>query len=120
DDLFALLEAEAEPPPGVLHCFAGGPEDAVRASSLGFHVSFAGNVTYPRAIVSQEAASAVDESRLLLETDSPFLPPHPFRGRRNEPAFLEHTLRFLAELRRADPAELETATTRNAERLFGI
>jgi TatD DNase family protein len=120
DDLLAVLDGERELPPGVFHCFAGGPEEARRALGLGFHVSFAGNVTYPKAAVLQEAARAVPVEKLLLETDCPFLAPQPVRGERNEPAFVRHTRDFLAGLKGVPAADLEAATDATARRLFGL
>jgi TatD DNase family protein len=119
-DLLAALEAEPALPPGVFHCFSGGPGEAERALAMGFHVSFAGNVTYPKAKDLQEALRAVPVERLLLETDCPFLAPQPCRGRRNEPAFVRHTCEFLARAKGVAPAEMEAATDAAARRLFRI
>lgn len=119
-DLFEVLEAEPGLPGGVFHCFAGGPEEARRALALGFHVSFAGNVTYPRAGGLQEAARAVPPEKLLLETDAPFLAPQAHRGKRNEPAFLPATAAFLARLKGVPENELiaiAAAATRSLFRL---
>jgi TatD DNase family protein len=101
EDTAAILESEwaGAPRAGVLHCFGGGPELAARALRLGFYVSFAGNVTFKKAEPLREVARTVPAERLLVETDCPFLAPVPHRGRRNEPAFVAATARFLAELR---------------------
>jgi TatD DNase family protein len=120
EDLLAIVEAEQERPPGVFHCFSGGPSEAERALRLGFHVSFAGNVTYPKATVLHEAARAVPLERLLLETDCPFLSPQPVRGKRNEPAHVRHTRDFLARLKGVGEREIEEATDAAARRLFGL
>jgi TatD DNase family protein len=120
DDLFTLLEKRQARPPGVLHCFSGGAQEVFRAVALGFHVSFAGNVTYPKATVLREAALATPANRLLVETDAPFLSPQARRGQRNEPSFVRHTLDFLAELRGVSPGELEEITDQNARGLFGL
>lgn len=120
DDLLSLLGSRPTLPAGVFHCFAGGPRDAQRVIALGFHVSFAGNVTYPKAKALQDAARAVPLGRLLLETDAPFLAPQARRGKRNEPAFARHTLEFLAALKGVGSAELESATTEAAVRLFAL
>lgn len=120
DELFRILEAERDLPPGVFHCFSGGPREADRALALDYHVSFAGNVTYPKAANLQDAARAVPVERLLLETDSPFLAPQPCRGKRNEPAFVVHSRDFLAELKGLAPDDLVRMTTRATERLFGL
>lgn len=120
EELFDILEAEPAMPGGVFHCFGGDAGQAGRALRLGFHVSFAGNVTYPKARTLQEAARAVPLERLLLETDAPFLPPQPRRGKRNEPSFLPLTRDFLALLKGVSPDELEAVTTETTRRLFGI
>lgn len=119
-DLLACLESAPSLPPGVFHCFAGGPDDARRVLDLGFQISFAGNVTYPKAVDLQTVAREVPPERLLLETDSPFLPPQPRRGRRNEPAFARYTLEFLAGLHGLSAADLERITTGNATHLFDL
>jgi TatD DNase family protein len=120
EDLFAVLETRGELPGGVFHCFSGGPADARRAMDLGFHLSFAGNVTYPKAALLQECARVVPPEKLLLETDCPYLAPQPRRGKRNEPSFLEHTLEFLAELKGLPATELERSTEETTARLFGL
>ena len=103
---------------GVMHCFGGGPKMAEEVLALGFHVSFAGNVTFKKADALREVARAVPLERLLVETDCPFLSPVPFRGRRNEPAHVVETARSLAELRGATPEELGRATSENFYQLF--
>ena len=119
-DLFAALEARPDRPAGVFHCFGGAPAEAERALALGFHVSFAGNVTFPKADELRAAASVVPIDRLLLETDCPFLAPQARRGQRGEPAFVAFTRDALAELHGVTPAELEREATRATERLFGL
>ncbi|HZI17194.1 MAG TPA: TatD family hydrolase [Pyrinomonadaceae bacterium] len=106
--------------PGVLHCFGGSVGMAEAAVGMGFYVSFAGNVTFKKAENLREAARAVPLERLLVETDCPFLAPVPLRGRRNEPAFVVETARFLAGLRGDVPEELGRITTENFCRLFGV
>lgn len=120
EDLFEILADEPSSRRGVFHCFGGDARQAERALEFGFHVSFAGNVTYPRATSLQDAARAVPVERLLLETDAPFLPPQPRRGRRNEPAFLPLTCEFLAGLKEISPQELEAAATEATRALFGV
>ncbi|HEV3468893.1 MAG TPA: TatD family hydrolase [Pyrinomonadaceae bacterium] len=105
---------------GVMHCFGGGAAMAEAVLGLGFHVSFAGNVTFKKAEALREVARAVPLDRLLVETDCPFLSPVPFRGRRNEPARVVETARFLAALRGLEAEELGRATTANFSRLFGL
>jgi TatD DNase family protein len=119
-DLLACLESASALPTGVFHCFAGGTGDARRVLDLGFQISFAGNVTYPKAVELQTVAREVPPERLLLETDSPFLPPQPRRGRRNEPAFARYTLEFLAGLHDLSVEDLERLTTGNTQRLFDL
>ncbi len=86
-------------PGGIFHCFTGGRGEAVEVVQRGFHVSFAGILTYPKAENVREAAAVVPLDRLLIETDAPYLAPMPHRGKRNEPAFLTHTLNRLSEIR---------------------
>ena len=120
DDTFAILrEAGAGRVRGVFHCFTGDSQMARRALDIDFHVSFAGILTFPRAAELRDAARVVPEDRLLIETDSPYLAPVPYRGKRNEPAFVARVLDVLAETRGADRAGLEGAVTRNFTRLFG-
>jgi TatD DNase family protein len=104
---------------GVMHCFGGGPRMAEDVLALGFYVSFAGNVTFKKADALREVARAVPPERLLVETDCPYLSPVPFRGRRNEPAHVVETARFLAELRGVSAEELGRVTSENFARLFG-
>ncbi len=104
---------------GIFHCFSGGPGEAAQALELGFHISFAGVVTFPKAVRIQEAARTVPSDRLLVETDAPYLAPVPMRGRRNEPAFVVETARRLAELRGEPFEHLAAVTTENFARLFG-
>jgi len=103
----------------VMHCFSEpGLLDA--ALDRGWYVSFAGNVTYPKASELRWAAARIPIDRLLAETDSPYLAPQPVRGRRNEPAHVVHTLAALAEARNEEPAELERAIEANAAAAFGL
>ncbi len=120
EDLFAFLQQERIQPPGVFHCFSGGPSDAERALALGYHVSFAGNVTYPGAVNLQAALQVVPVEKLLLETDCPFLAPQPVRGKRNEPAHVGHTRDFIAKSKGIDPGELERITEATTVSLFGL
>jgi TatD DNase family protein len=117
DDTFAVL-AEHPGVSVVLHCFStsGRLEDCI---ARGYMCSFAGNVTYPGARELQAAAREVSDELLLVETDSPYLSPQPVRGKRNEPANVVHTARFLAELRGVTYEELEQTVESNAARVFG-
>jgi TatD DNase family protein len=104
----------------VMHCFGGDAAFAQRCLDWGFHVSFAGNVTFPKAPTLRDAAKIVPLERLLVETDSPYLAPQPVRGKRCEPLFVQHTARFLADLKGVSLEAFAEATTRNAERFYRI
>jgi TatD DNase family protein len=105
---------------GIMHCFSGGIPEAERSLAAGFHLSFAGNLTYPKSQSIREAAELAPTHRLLVETDAPFLAPIPLRGQRCEPAMVVHTAAALAELRGTSPEELAAITTENFHRLFRI
>jgi len=105
---------------GVMHCFSGDVEVARRCLDLGLYVSLAGPVTYKNARALPDVARFVPEDRLVVETDCPFLPPHPHRGQRNEPAWMALTAARVAELRSVSPEALGETVTRNGARLFGI
>jgi TatD DNase family protein len=102
---------------GIMHCFSGGPDDAREALELGFHLSFGGIVTFPKATNVQEAARLTPADRLLIETDAPYLAPVPKRGKRNEPAYVVETARKLAELRGESIESIAQSTTANFRRL---
>lgn len=102
---------------GIMHCFSGGPDQARQAVEMGFYVSFAGVVTFPKALEVQRAARVVPLERILIETDAPYLAPVPYRGKRNEPAFIVHTARKLAELRGEAVEALSAAAAANFHRL---
>jgi TatD DNase family protein len=103
----------------VLHCFSS-PHMLPAALDRGWYVSFAGNATFPKAVDLRLAATKVPAERLLAETDSPYLAPQPVRGKRNEPAYVAHTLASLARARGQEPAELERQIERNASGCFGL
>ena len=103
-----------------MHCFGGTASMAEALMKLGFLISFAGNVTFKKAENLRDAARVVPLDRLLVETDCPFLTPIPFRGKRNEPAFVEHTARFLAEFYGVEFEKLAEATTKNFLDFFNI
>lgn len=104
----------------LLHCYSGSWESAKTYLSMGMYVSLSGSVTFKNAPKLHEVAARVPLDRLLVETDSPYLAPEPMRGRRNEPAFVAHTARRVAELRGMDPEALAEATTANAKRFFRL
>jgi len=103
--------------PGIMHCFTGDSEQAREALDLGFHLAFGGVLTFPNAEAVREAARITPEDRLLVETDAPYLAPVPFRGKRNEPAFVAETARKLAEIRGVTAEEIASITTTNFNRL---
>lgn len=105
---------------GVMHCFGGNAHFAEQCLAWGFYVSFAGNVTFPKAQQLRDAAQVVPLDRLLVETDSPYLAPQPVRGRRCEPIHVLHTAACLAELKGVTLEELAEATSANARRVFRL
>ena len=105
---------------GVLHAYAGRPECLTAALDLGFYIGMDGPVTFKKATKLHEVARQVPLERLLLETDAPYLTPHPYRGRRNEPAYLHYIAARIAALRHTTVKTIEKATTANAQRLFGL
>jgi TatD DNase family protein len=118
-DTLAILEQVPAATPVVLHCFSS-PSLLPVALERGYYVSFAGNVTYPKADDLRGAAAQVPAERLLAETDCPYLAPQPVRGRPNEPAHVVHVLAALAEARGDDPAALERQIEANAAEAFGL
>ncbi len=107
-------------PKGILHCCNGHRLLIEHALELGFHVSFAGNLTYKNALPIQEAARWIPLERLLVETDAPFLAPMPHRGKKNRPSMVRHTLEFLAQLRGLTFEEMEHITDDNARAVYGL
>lgn len=105
---------------GVMHCFGAGWEQAQRSLDLGFLISFAGNVTYPKAQPLRDVAARVPLESILVETDAPWLAPAPLRGQRNEPAMMTHTAATVAQLHNISAEELAAATTANFLRLFSL
>jgi len=120
EDFFRIIQQHWTPTklPGILHCFSGTPQDAERGLALGFYLSFAGNLTYPKSTAIREAAQQASAGRILVETDAPFLAPIPLRGQRNEPGLMTHTAAALAALRNMTPAALAAQTTQNFQTLF--
>jgi TatD DNase family protein len=122
DDCLALIDAHWRPTGlgGILHCFTGKVEHARRALNLGFMISFAGNITFPKAQPIRDAALMVPLDRLLIETDSPYLAPIPHRGQRNEPIFVKEVARQIGELRGVSAEGIGAETTRNFYKFFGL
>jgi len=117
-----LLREHWAPPRlgGILHCFTGNWPQAKRALDMGFMISFAGNLTFPKAQQIRDAALEVPLDRILIETDSPYLAPVPHRGKRNEPAFVTETARKLAELRGLSTSDIGEQTSRNFYKFFKL
>ncbi len=122
EDCLTLLQEQWAPSGlgGVLHCFTGTWGQAKRALDMGFMISFAGNVTFPKAQQIRGAAGQVPLDRMLIETDSPFLAPVPNRGKRNEPAFVKEVARQLGELRGVSTEEIGLQTAKNFYRFFSL
>ncbi len=118
DTLEILNSFKDRLPSGIMHCFSGNPAFAEQCLQLGFYISFAGNVTFPKAQQLRDAALVVPMDRLLVETDAPYLAPKPVRGKRCIPEYTKHTAQVLADLKNVSIEELTTLTTQNAERLL--
>jgi TatD DNase family protein len=104
----------------VMHCFTGDADAASECLDLGFHLSFGGVTTFPKSAEIREAARITPADRLLLETDCPYLAPIPYRGKRNEPAYVAHTAQAIADVRGVPVELLAAETTANFERLFRL
>jgi TatD DNase family protein len=115
-----LEQAAPFPNGGVIHCFSGNEEDAKRALELGFYISVPGTVTYKKNEALRSIVANIPAERLLLETDCPYLSPEPFRGKDNEPAFIMHTAKKVAELKGLTVEEIGWITSENAVRLFDL
>lgn len=122
DGILDVLRAEGPPETVVFHCFSGGPDLARVCAEHGWLMSFSGTATFrnANAVELREAAARAPADLVLTETDAPFLTPHPYRGRPNEPYVIPHTVRDLAELRDEPAEELAAAATRNAQRTFRL
>ncbi|MCR6501876.1 TatD family hydrolase [Shinella sp. CPCC 101442] len=120
EDMAAILSDETEKGafPFLLHCFSSGPELARIGVELGGYVSFSGILTFPKSEELREIARTVPLERMLVETDAPYLAPKPFRGKRNEPAYVAHTAAVLAETVGVSVEEIARITTENAFRIF--
>src|SRR5258706_2414318 len=105
---------------GILHCFTSTLEDAKRGLDMGFLISFAGNSTYPKAQNLRDVAKALPLEKLLIETDSPFLAPQPYRGKRNEPAYVGEVAKAIGSVRNLAAEEVALATAGNFRRFFGL
>ena len=122
DDLLRILAEHWTPHAlhGIMHCFAGNAAQAEASLAMGFYLSFAGNLTYPKSTVIQQVAATAPADRILIETDAPFLTPIPLRGQRNEPAQVVLTAQFLAGLRNSTLEAIAAQTTANFHALFPV
>lgn len=122
DDTLKILESEWKPTGlgGILHCFSGSWEHARRGMDMGFLVSFAGNITFPKAAPIREVAGKIPLDNIVLETDSPYLAPIPNRGKRNEPAWVTEVARQIAKEKDLEPEVVASSTTNNFFRLFDL
>lgn len=115
-----LKEEEAADVGGIMHCFSGSAETALECVKMNFYISLGGPVTFKNAKKPKEVAQAVPLDKLLIETDCPYLAPHPYRGKRNEPAYVKLVAEEIAALKNVSYEEVAEATMRNANRLFQL
>jgi len=120
DVMAAILSSEMEKGayPGVMHCFSSSPALAKAATDIGMYISLSGILTFKKADDLRDIAKDVSLTRLLVETDAPYLAPVPHRGQTNEPSFVQHTAATLAEIKDVTPQQIQTATTTNFFELF--
>lgn len=117
-DFFSIIDQEHKKERGVLHCFTGTKQEAIGVIDRGWYISLSGIVTYKKSELLREIAQLVPLDRLLIETDSPYLAPQPFRGKQNEPSFLPETAKVIAECRGISLEQLAQATTENTKKIF--
>ena len=120
DIVSILKEEDASEVGGIMHCFSGSAETALECIDMNFYISLGGPVTFKNAKKPKEVAAVVPLDRLLIETDCPYLAPHPFRGKRNEPSYVKLVAEQIAEIKQLSLEEVSEATTNNAKKLFGI
>jgi TatD DNase family protein len=120
DDVIAILRTHRPEPGGVIHCYSGNVEHARHYLDLGMYLSFSGVITFKKADDIRAAAAFAPADRILVETDAPYLAPIPYRGQRNEPAYLVQTVETMARIRGISPGRVAEATTANAFRLFDL
>ena len=118
EDTYEVLKRNGHP--GVMHCYSGSVEMAERFVKLGYYISLAGPVTFKNARVPKDVAATINLENLLIETDCPYLTPHPFRGKLNEPANVVYIAQEIAKLKNMEIENVASATTFNAKKLFGI
>jgi len=120
-DIIEILEEEnASEVGGIMHCFTGSIEVAKQCMDMNLYISFGGPVTFKNAKKPKEVAAEIPLDRLLIETDCPYLTPHPFRGKRNEPSYVKYVAEQIAELKGVPFEEIAQKTSDNAKRFFGI
>lgn len=119
-DLMAILKSYSGSLKGVVHCFGGSLEMAEKIIDLGLAISFTGNITFKNNVEIAEVIRKIPLGSIMVETDSPFLAPEPYRGKRNEPAHVIEVARRIAEIKKISLAEVEESTTKKARKLFGI
>ena len=119
-EVLDVLRAEGAPKTVIFHCFSSGPEMARRCVDAGWYLSLSGTVSFRNATQLREAARLIPDDHLLVETDAPFLTPHPYRGSPNEPYCLPYTVRALADLTDRPAGELARVTAANAQRVYGL
>ncbi|WP_201716448.1 TatD family hydrolase [Rossellomorea arthrocnemi] len=120
-DIVDILKEEgADEVGGIMHCFSGSPEIAQECVEMNFYISLGGPVTFKNAKKPKEVAIEIPLEKLLIETDCPYLAPHPYRGKRNEPAYVKLVAEQIAELKEMPLEEVEKITTENAKKLFNI
>ena len=119
-DILAILKSYSSGLRGVLHCFSSNYSFAEKILDLGFAISFTGNITYKKSEDIVEAIRRIPIGSIMIETDSPYLAPEPYRGKRNEPAYVAEVARKIAEIKKLSLAEVERETTKKAMKLFNI
>ncbi|WP_010285202.1 TatD family hydrolase [Bacillus timonensis] len=120
-DIIEILQEEnASEVGGIMHCFTGSVEVAKQCMDMNFYISFGGPVTFKNAKKPKEVAAEIPLDRLLIETDCPYLTPHPYRGKRNEPSYVKYVAEQIAELKGVSFEEIAQKTSDNAKRFFGI
>ncbi|MED4464730.1 TatD family hydrolase [Metabacillus fastidiosus] len=120
-DVVAILEEEgASEVGGIMHCFTGSLEVAKQCMDMNFYISFGGPVTFKNAKKPKEVVQEIPLDRLLIETDCPYLTPHPFRGKRNEPGYVKYVAEEIAKLRNLSYEEIAKKTSDNGKKIFGI
>ncbi|WP_409303619.1 TatD family hydrolase [Peribacillus sp. SCS-155] len=115
-----LKEEKASDVGGIMHCFSGSPETAKECVEMNFYISLGGPVTFKNAKKPKEVAEVIPLDRLLIETDCPYLAPHPYRGKRNEPAFVKLVAEQIAEIKGISYQQVADITSQNAKKIFGI